>query len=136
MANKIDVTTDTRIAIPVILDLAARMVIWTNLADPIPSPNNLERIRFHTFSYRKASSTQLLKVATGLIHRRNRMPPIHEAQGISARARSDVQYFRPFRHALTEGPHHYKSLALSRIPRESGILFNRFVILSHMVHIR
>ena len=34
MANKIDVTTDTRIAIPVILDLAARMVIWTRMAPP------------------------------------------------------------------------------------------------------
>ena len=32
MANKIDITADTQITIPVILDLVDRTVIWTDLA--------------------------------------------------------------------------------------------------------
>ncbi|MEK3761157.1 TerD family protein [Paenibacillus sp. FSL P4-0338] len=44
VSNKIDVTADTQIAIPVILDLVERTVIWTDLSltrDPF-YPNNVE----------------------------------------------------------------------------------------------
>ncbi|GAS84139.1 unknown protein [Paenibacillus amylolyticus] len=79
VANKIDITADTQIAIPVIMDLVERTVIWTDLA-----------LTSHPDYYNNAEGNQKGMVLMGKALTTLRKPDLHDLFMLHAKARGEL----------------------------------------------
>ncbi|MFC3773364.1 cytoplasmic protein [Paenibacillus sp. GCM10012303] len=81
VANKMDVTADTQIAIPVILDLVERTVVWTDLS-----------LTRHPDYYNNVEGNQRGMVLMGKAMTTLRKPDLHELFLLHAQARGEIVY--------------------------------------------
>ncbi|WP_340015056.1 TerD family protein [Paenibacillus sp. FSL K6-1318] len=79
VANKIDITADTQIAIPVIMDLVERTVIWTDLA-----------LTSHPDYYNNVEGNQKGMVLMGKALTTLRKPDLHDLFMLHAKARGEL----------------------------------------------
>lgn len=79
VANKIDITADTQIAIPVIMDLVERTVIWTDLA-----------LTSHPDYYNNVEGNQKGMVLMGKALTNLRKPDLHDLFMLHAKARGEL----------------------------------------------
>ncbi|MGN7358973.1 TerD family protein [Paenibacillus sp. SAF-054] len=79
VANKIDVTADTQIAIPVIMDLVERKVIWTDLA-----------LTRHPHYYNNVEGNQKGMVLMGQAMTALRKPDLYDLFMLHAKARGEI----------------------------------------------
>lgn len=79
VANKIDITADTQIAIPVIMDLVERKVIWTDLA-----------LTSHPDYYNNVEGNQKGMVLMGKALTTLRKPDLHDLFMLHAKARGEL----------------------------------------------
>ncbi|WP_340031506.1 TerD family protein [Paenibacillus sp. FSL K6-1122] len=79
VANKIDITADTQIAIPVIMDLVERTVIWTDLA-----------LTSHPDYYNNVEGNQKGMVLMGKALTNLRKPHLHDLFMLHAKARGEL----------------------------------------------
>lgn len=79
VANKIDITADTQIAIPVIMDLVERTVIWTDLA-----------LTSHPDYYNNVEGNQKGMVLMGKALTNLRKPDLHDLFILHAKARGEL----------------------------------------------
>ena len=79
VANKIDITADTQIAIPVIMDLVERTVIWTDLA-----------LTSHPDYYNNVEGNQKGIVLMGKALTNLRKPDLHDLFMLHAKARGEL----------------------------------------------
>ncbi|MDT9722158.1 TerD family protein [Paenibacillus sp. ClWae2A] len=79
VANKIDITADTQIAIPVIMDLFERTVIWTDLA-----------LTSHPDYYNNVEGNQKGMVLMGKALTTLRKPDLHDLFMLHAKARGEL----------------------------------------------
>ncbi|PQP86464.1 TerD family protein [Paenibacillus sp. AR247] len=79
VANKIDVTADTQIAIPVILDLVERTVIWTDLS-----------LTRHPYYYNNVEGNQKGMVLMGKAMTTLRKPDLYDLFTLHAKARGEL----------------------------------------------
>ncbi|GIP22152.1 TerD family protein [Paenibacillus sp. J22TS3] len=79
VANKIDVTADTQIAIPVILDLVERTVIWTDLS-----------LTRHPYYYNNVEGNQKGMVLMGKAMTALRKPDLYDLFMLHAQARGEL----------------------------------------------
>lgn len=79
VANKIDITADTQIAIPVIMDMVERTVIWTDLA-----------LTSHPDYYNNVEGNQKGMVLMGKALTTLRKPDLHDLFMLHAKARGEL----------------------------------------------